>query len=158
MNAFRLLFASLLLVGALSLAACGGDDEGSGGEEASVESFCEEVAVAREEGNPLADVAEDDIDGAIAGVETYVEQVDRLVEVSPEEIKGDVEEFRDYFEDYLASIEGVATPEEFEATSQKFEADSPAPAEVSARIESYTNEECGEADTATDDSSTSETP
>ena len=124
---------------ALALAGCGGDDE------ADITAFCDKVEEIRTAGDPFAGVAGDDVEGAKEALGEARELFGEVADVAPDEIRDDAEQARGFFDEFVDQAQDAETPEEFLATASEFEGEAQDFEETSARLEEFTNENCGEA-------------
>ena len=122
---------SFIVVGALSLAACGGSDSGSG--DADPCDAAQKVADTFEEGESAAS-AED----AIAALGNFADALSDFAEVAPDDLKDDVELLADATQKLSESDPETGPSEELLALVDGEEYDA-----AGERLEDYIQGTCG---------------
>jgi len=137
---------------ALAVAGCGGDDE------ADITAFCDKVDEIRTAEDPFAGLEGGDVEGAKEALGEARELFGEVADVAPDEIRDDADQAQAFFDDFVDQAQDAETPEEFLATATEFEGEAQEFEETSARLEEFTNENCGEApdDAPAEDGSSSE--
>jgi hypothetical protein len=130
--------AALVATGALALAGCGGDDE------SDVQAFCDKVDEIRAAEDPFANLNTGSVEDTRAALEEAQALFGEIADVAPGEIQEDVQQAEQFFDEFVTAVGDASSPEDLLGVATEFQAQAEDFQATSARLEEYTNENCGE--------------
>ena len=127
----------------VAIGACGSSDSSSSSSSGGdVTAFCDKVKELKSLSDPFASVQPGDVQGAKDAVNKIRSEVSSIDEVAPEEVKADVDQVKSTLDSFASKIADANTPAQLVAAAQSFQADASKISAASARLKTYTKQNC----------------
>jgi hypothetical protein len=152
----RLVALTLLVAGALALAACGGGSDNNSSSSSStgtsststgsnggdLTTFCNEVKGLQTIGNSFSNLQANDLSGAQDAMQQVDDQLHKIDDAAPAEIKSSVDDLVSTFDKINNAIQGANSPQDLQKVAPQLQGDLQDLQQSLAKAKSFGQKNC----------------